>query len=153
MLNFHGQLANRATVLVHQDVEPQDLGLIRRIVELESPAHVDVRVVTATRPLMVGIFSLVGVDTYLGPPQVPLQVQLERSGLGLGDYLIGPAALDPRMRGATTPPPTPRPIADAGPDMTVDFGNGFELDGSASRAASGHEIASYVWRRLPPQIT
>ncbi len=153
VLDFYGRLANRATVFVHQDVQAQDLGLIRRIVELESPAHVEVRVVTATRPLMVGVFSLVGVDTYLGPPKIPLRVQLDRSGLGLGDYLIGPAALDPRLRGAATPPLTPRPVADAGPDATVAFGHSFELDGSASRAASGHEIASYVWRRLPPQIT
>jgi len=153
VLSFYGQLANRATVLVHQDVEPQDLGLIRRIVELESPAHVDVRVVTATRPLMVGVYSLVGVDTFLGPPLHALQVQLDRSGLGLGDYLIGPAALDPRMRGAAAPPPTPRPVADAGPDATVGFGHSFELDGSASHAAAGREISKYVWRRLPPEIT
>jgi hypothetical protein len=114
-------------------------------------------VVTATRPLMVGVFSLVGVDTYLGPPQPPVPVRLNRSGLGLGDYLIGPAALDPRMRGAAAPPPvTPpaaRPVADAGADMTAAYGSSFELDGSASRAASGQEIENYVWRRLPPQIS
>jgi len=152
VLGFLGQLANRATVLVHQNVEPQDLGLIRRIVELESPAHVEVRVATATRPLMVGVYSLVGVDTYLGPPQLPLPVQLDRSGLGVGDYLIGPAALDPRMRGATAPPPVSRPVADAGPDATAGFGQSFELDGSASHAAPGQMITKYVWRRLPPEI-
>jgi hypothetical protein len=37
---FLDQLANRATVLVHQSVSPQDLGLLRRVVELEAPAHV-----------------------------------------------------------------------------------------------------------------
>lgn len=153
VLGFYGRLAHRATVLVHRDVAAQDLGLIRRIVELESPAHVDVRVVTASRPLMVGVYSLVGVDTYLGPPRQARTVQLDRSGLGLGDYLIGPAALDPRMRGAAAPPPGPRPVADAGPDATVGFGHSFELDGSASHAAAGREIAKYVWRRLPPDIT
>ncbi|MBE0623298.1 MAG: phage tail protein [Burkholderiales bacterium] len=153
VLNFYGQLASRATVLVHEAVRPQDLGLIRRIVDLESPAHVDARVVTATWPLMVGVFSLVGVDTYLGPPRMQRQVQLDRSGLGLGDYLIAPAALDPRLRGAAGSPRIPPPLADAGPDMTAGFGQSFDLDGSASHAAAGHEIAKYVWRRLPPELT
>jgi phage tail-like protein len=153
VLGFLGQLAHRATVLVYQDVAPQDLGLIRRIVELESPAHVDARVVTVSWPLMVGLYSLVGVDTFLGPPRHSLQVQLDRSGLGRGDYLSGPAALDPRMRGAATPPLAPRPVADAGPDATVGFAQSFELDGSASHAAPGLEISKYVWRRLPPEIT
>lgn len=153
VLSFLDQLANRATVLVHRNVEPQNLGLIRRIVELESPAHVDARVATASWPLMVGVYSLVGVDTYLGPPQLPRPVQLDRSGVGLGDYLIGPATLDPRLRGAAAAPPAPRPVADAGPDRTVNFGHSFELDGSASHAAAGREIANYVWRRLPPEIT
>jgi phage tail-like protein len=153
VLSFHARLAHRATVLVHNNVTPQDLGLIRRIAELESPAHVDVRVVSATRPLMAGVFSLVGVDTYLGPPQPPSPVHLNRSGLGLGDYLIGPATLDPRMRGAAAPPPATRPVANAGADQRVAFSNSFELDGSASRAANGHDIERYVWRRLPPEIT
>jgi phage tail-like protein len=153
VLKFLGQLANRATVLVHVQTGSQDLGLIRRIVELESPAHVEVRVVTVSWPLMVGVYSLVGVDTFLGPPRRALQAQLDRSALGLGDYLIGPGAIDPRMRGAATPPPGARPVADAGPDASVGFGQSFDLDGSASRAAPGREISKYVWRRMPPDIT
>jgi phage tail-like protein len=155
--DFLGKLAHRATVFVHNNVSAQDLGLIRRIAELEAPAHVEVRVVTATRPLMVGVFSLVGVDTYLGPPLPPTPVRLNRSGLGLGDFLIGPAALDPRLRGAAAPPPASppaaRPVANAGPDMTAAFSTSFNLDGSASRAAGGQDITNYVWRRLPPQIS
>jgi hypothetical protein len=41
----------------------------------------------------------VGVDTYLGPPQTPRPVQVQRSVLGLGDRLIGPVVLDPRLSG------------------------------------------------------
>lgn len=147
---FYGQLAHRATVLVHRDVEEQDLGLIRRIVALEAPAHVDVRVRNATWPLMVGVASLVGVDTYLGPPVAPRPARINRSILGGGDFVMAPATLDPRLRGAAGVPAGPRPQAAAtAPDLIVP-GASFTLDGSASRAASNRTITEYIWRLLPP---
>src|SRR5262249_15973275 len=63
---FFDLLAHHVTVLVHREIEPQDLGLIRRVVEIETPAHILSRVVTASYPLLVGFASLIGVDTYLG---------------------------------------------------------------------------------------
>ncbi len=96
---FDDQLAHRALVLVHREVEAQDFALLRRVVRLEAPAHVDVTVAAASWPLLVGIASLVGVDTYLGPPRQPRAVQLERSVLGQGDLVTGPAVLDPRLSG------------------------------------------------------
>jgi phage tail-like protein len=99
VLRFDDQLAFRATVLVHEQVEPQDFTLIRRIAQLEAPAHVQVRVASASWPLLVGIASLVGVDTFLGPPRLPQPVQVQRSVLGLSDYVIGAAVLDPRLAG------------------------------------------------------
>lgn len=148
-VDFDARLAHRATVLVHREVEAQDLALIRRIARLEAPAHVLVSVAPATWPLLVGIASLVGVDTYLGPPRLPRPVQVQRSGLGLGDYLIGAVALDPRLAGA--PAATPPPVADAGPDRTVSSTASFILDASGSHAAPGHDITEYRWRWLPPQ--
>ena len=152
-IDFDARLAFRATVLVHQAVDPQDLALIRRIAQLEAPAHVALRVVPATWPLMVGIAALVGVDTYLGPPRLPRPVQVERSGLGLGDYLIGAAVLDPRLSGAPPMDPpisAPPPEADAGLDAVAAPGASFILDGRGSRAASGRAITEYRWRLLPP---
>ncbi|MDM0011744.1 phage tail protein [Variovorax sp. J22P168] len=147
---FLGRLAYRATVLVHQEIAPQDFALIRRIAQLEAPAHVIVRVVGATWPLLVGIASLVGVDTYLGPPRRPRPVRVGVSAVGLGDRLIGPGVLDPRLAGNTGVLTGP-PVADAGANRSVPAGASFELDGSASRAASGRRITEYRWRLLPPQ--
>lgn len=103
---FYGRLAHRATVLVHREVQEVDLGLIRRIVAMESPAHVDARVVTATWPFMVGVASLVGVDSYLARARPPVPARVQRSSLGLGDYVLGPTSLDPRLRGEAAAPVT-----------------------------------------------
>lgn len=150
VLAFYDQLAHRATVLVHQTITPQDLGLIRRIVELESPAHVEVTVLSATWPLLTGVSSLVGVDTYLGPPPQPRPARVDISGIGMGDYILGSTSFDPRNSGAAAAPvPSPPPIADLGPDFSVSNGVSFLLDGSASRAAPGRQLRSYTWRRLP----
>jgi phage tail-like protein len=150
MRSFQAQLAHRATVLVHQSLTPTDLGLVERIVELERPAHTIVQVKTATWPLLVGIGSLVGVDTYLGPERKQQPVQLNRSQLGDGDRLIAPAALHPSTIGGRAPPPLRRPVADAGPDQTVASGQSFRLDGRGSTADEGHHIQTYLWRWVPP---
>ncbi len=151
VLDFLGQLAHRATVLVHNEVEPQDLGLIRRIAELESPAHVQVRVLAASWPLLVGIASLVGVDTYLGPPRPPRPARVGRSALGMGDRVPQSASLDPRRLGSTAPPAAASPpIANAGADTTIAFNRSFDLDGRGSTAGPGRSLERYIWRLLPP---
>lgn len=146
---FYDRLANRATVLVHREVAAPDFALLRRIAQLAAPAHVAVRVSAATWPLLVGVASLVGVDTYLGPARPPRPARVQRSVLGMGDYVLGEALLDPRLAGAT-PAPIP-PVADAGADFEVGYGTSFILDGGASRPADGHQIATYRWRLLPPE--
>jgi len=151
VLAFYDKLAFRALVLVHQRVAPQDLGLIRRIVELESPAHVEVQVETAGWPLLVGIASLVGVDTYLGPPRARTPVRANVSSLGNGDYVLGVGSLDPRLSGVTTAlvtAPAVAPVADAGADRRVPHGSSFVLDGGGSIAPPGGRISEYRWRLL-----
>lgn len=124
------RLAHRITVLVHQEVEPQDLGLIRRIVDRATPAHVQARILTASQPfirgmyealtpayvepdrlpphhdsypLIVGAGSLVAVDTYLATKPPPRPVKVGRSRLGVRDVIQRPASLDPRLQ--TLPDP------------------------------------------------
>jgi phage tail-like protein len=142
-------LAYRVTVLVHQEVEPQDLGLIRRVVELETPAHVLVRVVTATQPFVVGMAALVGVDTYLAPALARRRVEVGRSRVGVRDVLERLPSLDPRLEGpwpAADPTEGPTALLDA--PATVESGDSFTLDGRRSSAGPGRRINRYRWRML-----
>ena len=101
---FFDQLAYRVTVYVHNDVTPQDLGLINRVVELESPAHVRTTVVTTSTPFLVALSAQVGLDTYLRPEQSRDPVTVGDSRIGIHDTLQLVPSLDPRIR----PTPTSR---------------------------------------------
>ncbi|MFN8444194.1 MAG: phage tail protein [Caldilineaceae bacterium] len=96
---FLDQLAYRVTVLVHQEVDPQDMGMIRQIVELEKPAHIEVQVLPASEAFRVGMAALVGVDSYLSPEPPPRPVRVETSSLGVRDLILHPPSLDPRLEG------------------------------------------------------
>ena len=124
---FLERLSNRVTVLVHQEVNPQDLGVIRKVVELESPAHVDTKVLTASFPFLVAVASLVGVDTYLARKPVRGPVRLGYSGLGVRDYLVNPGSIDPRLY-RTEQAASGKPLARFTVDPKVPFGQGFRLD-------------------------
>jgi phage tail-like protein len=91
------RLAHRATVLVHSEIAPQDLGLIRQIVDRETPAHVAVQVLTASQRFLVGMSSLVGIDTFLGRKPGPTPVQVDVSTVGLRDVVQRVPSLDPRL--------------------------------------------------------
>jgi phage tail-like protein len=145
---FFDQLAFRVTILVHQNVEPQDLGAIQRVAERGVPAHVQFRILPTSAPLLAGITSLVGVDTYLTSRPLPRPARIHRSHVGRGDYVMGPATLDPRLEGIGSGVPEisgRRPIARAD-GLTAPYGEAFTLDGSASTAAQGRDLAAYHWR-------
>jgi hypothetical protein len=90
--------ANRATVLVHREMDEDQLRLIRRLAQQESPAHVETTVLLAGRPLIVALTSLLGVDSYLRsrPPRPDALEQASRLG---GAFLRDAASLDPRVEG------------------------------------------------------
>jgi phage tail-like protein len=150
---FFERLAHRVTVLVHQEVLPQDLALIRRIVELEIPAHVSARVLSATRGFLIGMAALVGVDTYLTPARRPGPVIVNASYLGLRDLIQNPPSLDPRLAGggprAALPPPPP-PVASLSAPASVGVGQALTLDASGSQAFAGQDIIQYLWTLREP---
>lgn len=95
--NFYARLANRLTVLVHRHTDEESLALIRRIVRREIPAHIDFRIVAASQPLLVGLYALVGVDTYLREEPPRNIARLGRSYLGRNDFIKKLPTLDDRL--------------------------------------------------------
>ena len=100
VLRFLDDFANRITVLVHREVDAGTLGVVRQTVASEMPAHVDARVLTASRPLLVGLSSLLAVDTYTRPRPPRAGVVLDATRLGAPAFLADTASLDPRLEGA-----------------------------------------------------
>ncbi len=98
---FFDQLAYRITVLVHDDLDPDLERLLHRILELEAPAHIEWEVAKATHPFMVGLASLVGVDTYLRAPTPAPGIHVDRSRIGSRGFLTRLPALDPRLEGSS----------------------------------------------------
>ena len=92
-------LANRLTVLVQREVSVDRVRLIERILELEAPVHLQTQVVRATHPFIVGLASLVGVDTFLRNPVTPPALRVDESTLGGHAFLRRPPSLDPRLEG------------------------------------------------------
>lgn len=96
---FFDRFAHRLTVLVHREEGPDLLGLVRRVVEREAPAHLSARVVAARHPLVVGLYSLVGVDTWLGRKPPRRSARVGEARFDDWDFLTRPPSLDPRLEG------------------------------------------------------
>lgn len=96
---FYDRFAHRVTVLVHDALTTQKRALIDRAIAMEAPAHVEVRVVKARWPFLVGVASLVGVDSYLGPSRGLGTFRLDASAIGETDVIRRPPSLDPRLEG------------------------------------------------------
>jgi phage tail-like protein len=87
VLEFFDKLAFRVTVLVHETATPQELARLQRIADAESPAHVEVNVVKARYPFLVGAGALIGVDTFLVEPASRENFKLGWSQLGTSDIV------------------------------------------------------------------
>ena len=145
---FFESLSHRVTLFIHNDVEVQNLGLIRRIVDQESPAHVITTLALASSPLLVGLASLVGIDTYLRPERSKKSVRVNQSVIGLNDVIQRPASLDPRIEGDRSPPSLQRPVAKITPIPIAEVGQPFVLNAENSTPGTDRRIVRYIWTRL-----
>jgi len=147
---LYDRLAFRTTILVHHDIEPQELGLLKRVVEMETPAHVEAKVVKATRPFLVGMASLVGVDTYLDKARTKNPVRIDKSIIGISDFIKTPAKFNSPYKlsnlygesGSGKNPIAKISASDA------EYGYSFNLDSHGSRAFGGRNIARRIWEYL-----
>jgi phage tail-like protein len=100
---FFAALAHRVTVLVHADADATRLALIRETARALTPAHVALRVEPASRPLILGLYALVGIDTYVRPRPAPSPVRVDVSKLGERDHVLRLPSLDPRFERGERP--------------------------------------------------
>lgn len=94
---FFAELAWRVTVLVHHEVTPERFALIRDVAAQLVPAHVSLRVERASRSLIIGLYALLGVDTYLKARPGAEPIILNQSQLGGQDFLLSLPSLDPSI--------------------------------------------------------
>jgi phage tail-like protein len=145
---FYDQLALRMTVFIHDQVEDVNFNLVQRIVEAEKPAHVRAFVRVATQPFMIGLASLLGVNTYLGPQPDRNAATVDVSRVGRYDVITHLPSLDPRMEKGESYQEYGLPLARLKVPAVVPPGATIVLDGSASTAPSGSAITAYQWTLL-----
>jgi len=148
---FYDQLALRMTVFVHNKVEDVNLNLVRNIVQAEKPAHVQASVRIATQPFMIGLASLLGINTYLGPAPPQKTATLDVSTVGRYDVVTHLPSLDPRMEDGLSVQAWEKPVAYLRAPAVVPQGAVILLDGSASSAPPGADVVSYTWTLDQPK--
>lgn len=138
---FFERLAHRVLVLVRKGARTGDLARLAAVAAAAAPAHVETGLLEATRPLIVGAASLVGVDAFLLDAPPPGRVRVSRSRLGTGDLVMGEGRLDARADSPVSAPP--RAVADGPAEVLA--GTGFVLSAARSEAAAGRIIDHSIW--------
>lgn len=147
---LYDSLAYRMTVFVHNKVEDVNLNLVNAIVEEEKPAHVQAFVRVATEPFMIGLASLLGVNSYLGPEPQQKPIRVDMSDVGRYDVVTELPSLDPRMDNGQVAAEFRPPTAVITAPAAVSSGGVITLNGEASASPEGTAITSYQWTLVQP---
>jgi hypothetical protein len=142
--DFYARTTHRATVLLHEDLPAPQRRLAEAIVALESPAHVAVRLLDAQQAFMVGVASLVGVDSFLRAPTAPGWATVDQSLIGRGDRILGGSLFDSPH--SSSGGAMPMAVLE-GPEV-VSLGQSFALSAERSRADDSRELIRFRWTRL-----
>jgi hypothetical protein len=140
-------LAHRVTILVHRDMDTRMVGLVRRVVDLETPAHVLARIVRSRSRFMIGLASLIGVDSFIGAVEERQPVRVNVSNIGERDFVFRPPTLDPRLEGGGNQGELQRPVAVLNAPRGVQVGDSFTLTGDESVASEDKAITRFIWQR------
>ncbi len=93
---FLDTLASRIIIFIHNQVESVDVSLVQRIVEYEKPAHVAATIQIAAQSFMIGLASLLGANSYLGPEPPADPAVVDVSEVGRYSLIQHVPSLDPR---------------------------------------------------------
>ena len=127
-----------------------NLKLVTQIVEAEKPAHVQAFVRIATQPFMIGLASLLGINSYLAPEPQANPITVDVSDIGRHDVVTEVPVLDPRMDNGQVAAEFTPPVAIVTAPAAVVAGGVITLNGAASAAPPGTTITAYEWTLVEP---
>jgi len=99
---------------------------------------------------MVGLASLLGVNSYLAPEPPRQSVRVGESQIGRYDLVMHLPSLDPRMENDVDAA-FAKVIARLKAPRGIPPGQTIPLDGSASSAPLGRSISTWRWNLVPPK--
>ncbi len=99
---------------------------------------------------MIGLASLLGVNTYLGPEPPRNPITVDGSDVGRYDVVTELPTLDPRMDNGEVAAEFAPPVAVVTGPAAVSPGGVITLNGEASAAPPGTTITSYRWTVVEP---
>ena len=147
LASVYERTAHRATVLVHEGLDDDLRALVASIATEMAPAHVLTKVIAVREPFLVGVASLVGVDSYLREPLSPATARFDVSAVGRGDRIRGGGAFDWRLEDGVPSSSDGEPTAVLEAAPLHDGAQPLTLDGRRSLPPADGQIARWRFTR------